>query len=368
MKRSILFIFDPKDKFNMISVGYCDALQQLGWKTYINYATTKDNIITLIEKYNVKLIFTTCKYGTRQLPVDTINKYDVGVVIQALPCNNNNNHLYDFYRRSTESEIKSLSKINRLLIYTTLVQDVWPKYMETWLSNDVDLIHLPFAGNILKSLPTDCQPICHVCMVGSLAHKKERFNDYLIPLSHRLKFLKTTNNIWGDNIWRERGIVTNGLLLNGHSQLPNIYAKALVSINIHTKAEYDDQTCLNERSFAIQLCGGTQVTDMSIAKRYFDDFVCIGSTANKFIVGVENQLATKDRCDNILASVRHASNNHTYHHRLADIFRIMGWDDDFNLCKKETDRLATLHIWEFEARLDAERNGVLYEPSVQQIA
>jgi hypothetical protein len=368
MKRSVLFIADPKDRFNMVSTGYCDALRQLGWKTYLNYANTKNDLITLIKEHNVRLIFTTCKYGTRQLPIDIINQYDVGVVVQALPHNNTDSYLYDFYRRSTDHEIRDLLKINKLLVHTNLVQDVWPKYMEAWLSSNISLIHLPLAGNILRSLPINCKPVCHTCMVGSFAHKQERFDDYLIPLFHRLSFLKTSNNIWGDKAWHDRNIMTNGPLFNGHSQLPNIYAQSHVSLNIHTKTEYEDQTCLNERSFAIQLCGGTQVTDMSIAKRYFDNFVHIGPTTNKFIVAVENNLTTQNRCDNILASVQHAANNHTYHCRLANIFQVLGWNEDMNLCQIEADRLATLHVWEFEARLDAERNGVLYESPLKQIA
>jgi len=368
MKRSVLFISDPKDKFNIVATGYCDALKQLGWRSYINYANTKKDIKTLIEECGVRLIFSLCKYGTRQLPIDIINKYGVGVIIQALPCNSADNYLYDFYRRSTESEINNLLKINKLLAYTNLLPEVWDKYMETWLSNKVDLIHLPFAGNILKSLPTDCRPIHHLCMVGSLIYKKERFDDYLMPLFHRLNFLQTNNQIWGNGLWREHGITTNGLLFNGRSQLPNIYAKSLVAINVHTKTEYEDQACLNERSFAIQLCGGVQVTDMPIAKRYFEDCVHIGETANKFIFAVENNFNVDGRYDQILDSVKQAANNHTYHCRLADIFSKLGWKEDADFCGKEADRLATLHIWEFEARLDAERNGVLYESPVKQIA
>lgn len=367
MKRSILFITDPKDKFNMVSTGYCDALRQLGWNTYINYAHTKSDIIKLIKEHNVKLIFTTCKYGTRQLPTEIINEYDVGVVVQALPCNDTDKYLYDFYRRSTGYEISGLLKINRLLVYTNLIKDIWPRYMETWLQNDVDLIHIPFAGNILKALSTDCKATCHVTMVGKFSHKQERFDDYLIPLFHRLKFLKTTYKIWGDNSWQEHGIATHGLLFNGYTQLPNIYAKSLVSINIHTKTEYEDQTCLNERSFAIQLCGGVQITDMAIAKKYFENFVHIGSTVNQFIMAVENCLKPQNRCDYLLASVRHAAQNHTYHHRLADIFEKLGWQEDSKLCRQEIDRLSTLHIWEFEARLEAERQGILYEATVKTI-
>ena len=84
MIKLALYITAPTTEKDYGADGYMNALARIGWNTLKYHAQTKIEIRNLIINHNLCLIFTTSKYGVRQLPIDAINEYGVCVVIKPL--------------------------------------------------------------------------------------------------------------------------------------------------------------------------------------------------------------------------------------------------------------------------------------------
>ena len=65
-----------------IANGYADAFDRIGWDHMVCAPKTRLQMIQVLQRYDIQMIFTACKYGTPQLPVDIINQRKIKVVIQ----------------------------------------------------------------------------------------------------------------------------------------------------------------------------------------------------------------------------------------------------------------------------------------------
>ena len=365
MNKCVLYIPRPGETSRMIQNGYVDALRHFGWKVYVGDPKTKLGCRKLIEEYGVQLIMTHSRYGIRQLPIDVINANRVVVFVEALPLNANNLTIDGPYEMAHSNEPEIVKNIESVTIHTRIEPHLWTNYMSIWDENNVNILHLPAAGNMVRAIPPTCTPRTDVAMVANFSHRQGIMQQMIEPLFKRLDLLGHSYQAFGDDIWARAGLRYNGPLGNDENRLAYVYATARVCPNVHTGQQVGLQACVNERSLMIPLCGGVQVSDNPLVSKYLGKH-CIVATSvtdfiNKVIALVEDQ---PQRFEKIRASVEHVANSHTYFNRLVDLFKVAGLHDQADYMIDEGQRAAVRHCWEIDARLSAEERGVRYESNV----
>lgn len=365
MNKCALYIPRPGTASTMVQQGYVDALRHLGWKVYVGDPKTKLVCSKWIEAYGIQLIMTCSRYGVRQLPIQTINDHKVVVVIEALPLNSGNKTIDGPYEFAHEDEPCLIEEIDSSLVHTRMETNVWSEYMNGWDKNNIELLHLPVAGNMVKALPPTCSCLTDVAMVANFNHRPNIMKKLIEPLFKRLDLLGYSYQAFGDNIWQLAGLNYNGPLFCDITKLAHIYATAKVCPNVHTEQQVGLQACVNERSFTIPLCGGVQVSDNPMIVKYLGPHCEIAVSTTDFINKVTDIIEDQSsRFDKIRASVEHVANKHTYFNRLADLFRAVGLSGFGDEAETRGQRAAVRHCWEINARLDAEERGVTYEQQV----
>lgn len=362
MNKCALFIPRPGATSKMIRHGYIDTLRHLGWKVYVGNPKTKLCCRKWIEDYGIRLIMTSSRYGIRQLPIQVINDNKVMVIVDALPLNQTNSSIDGPYEFAHDDEPYLINEIHNVMVHTRLEADIWPEYMCGWESDNIDLVHLPVAGNIINALPSSCETLTDVAMVANFNHRQNIMQNLIEPLFKRLDLLGYSYQVFGDNVWQLAGLNYNGPLIGNTNELANVYATAKVCPNVHTKKQVITNACVNERSFMIPLCGGVQVSDNPVIAKYLGSHcaVAISTTdfMNKIIGVVENQSRNFEQ---IKDSVKHVADNHTYFNRLVTIFTKMGlleFAEEITISGK---KIAERHCWEINARLSASERGIPYE-------
>lgn len=365
MKKIALCIPRPGDTSLAIQQGYTDTLRRLGWKVYCYDPKTKLGCQKFIEEYGVRLIMTHSRFGVRQLPIDTINKNNVFVIVDALPLNSDDMGLNGPYEFAHKDESYILKKIKKIVIHTRINSHLWSEYMSGWQSNDIDLFFLPVAGNIVRALSPTCSILTDVAMIANFAHKQDVLKHLISPLFDRLDLLGYSYQVFGDEAWKLSGIVHNGSLIDDGEKMAHIYATAKVCPNVHTVEQVKSQICLNERSFMIPLCGGRQILDNPIAVNHLGLHCEIASTTTDYMNKVIDAIEDKTpRYDRVRAAVEHVAHNHTYFNRLNMLFLELGLEKFADEAKTEGKSMATRHCWEIDARLSAEERGVTYEQTI----
>lgn len=358
MNKIALYIPRPGATSEMIQKGYVDTLRALGWQVYIGDPQTKLGCCKLIEKYGVRLIMTSSRYGMRQLPIQVINDNQVVVIVDALPLNPADAVIDGPYEFAHDDEPDLIKEIQTVVVHTRLEPNLWSQYMCGWEKDGVTITHLPAAGNMIKALPPTHSMLTDVAMVANFGHRQNIMRHLIEPLFKRLDLLGYSYQAFGDNIWQLAGLNYNGPLVDNSNRLAHIYATAKVCPNVHTESQVSLQTCVNERSFMIPLCGGIQVSDNPLISKYLGKHCEVAKSVTDFIhkviALVENQ---PQRGEKIRAGVEFVANNHTYFNRLADLFDVVGWHDQVASVREKGQRAAVRHCWEIDARLSVtERN------------
>jgi spore maturation protein CgeB len=231
-----------------------------------------------------------------------------------------------------------------------------------WFDGDIDLVHLPVAGNLVRAIPLSFSPVTDVAMVANFSHRESVMKQLIEPLFKRIDLLGYSYQAFGDEVWQLAGLNYNGPLVDDKNRLAIVYAAAKVCPNVHTEEQVKLQAFLNERSFTITLCGGTQVSDNPLATKYLLSHCLVATSTtdfmNKVIESIEDQ---SSRIANINAGVEYVANNHTYFNRLADIFQIAGFKEYSKEVEQKGSRAARRHCWEIGARTSAEERGIPYE-------
>ena len=258
-----------------------------------------------------------------------------------------------------------IKEIQKVVVHTRLEPNIWSEYMCGWNNNDVDIIYLPVAGNMVKALPPTCSLLTDVAMVANFGHRQRIMKQLIEPLFKRLNLLGYSYQAFGDKIWQLAGLNYNGPLIGDIAKLAHVYATAKVCPNVHTEKQVILQACVNERSFMIPLCGGLQVSDNPMISKYLGQHCEVATNTtdfmNKVIRLIEDQ---SNRFDKIRASVKHVANNHTYFNRLVDLFRAAELLELASETEARGQRAAVRHCWELDARLSAEERGIPYEQKV----
>ncbi len=362
MKKIALYIPRPGATSLAIQRGYVDTLRHLGWTVYVCDPKTKIGCRRLIEKYGVNFIMTSSRYGMRQLPIQVINDNGISVIVEALPLNPDDKTVDGPYEFAHKDEADLVREIDKVVVHTRLESHLWSEYMCGWQDDNVDVKHLMSAGNIIGSTPISCSILTDVAMVANFGHRQNIMRQLIKPLFERLDLLGYSYQAFGDNIWGLAGLNCNGPMECDPKTLSQVYSTAKVCPNVHTESQITLQSCVNERSFMIPLCGGLQVSDNPLIAKYLGDHCEVASSTtdfmNKIIGVVENEECLNDR---IKAGVEDVSSNHTYFNRLVYLFQELGLLEYAELVDKEGKRVAQRHCWAIDALLNAEERGVLYD-------
>lgn len=310
MSKSILYMVTKLP--GQVQDGYTSILEACGYKVYRCHPNNKLEIISLIEACNIEMIFSESKYGIRQLPIDKINTKQIVVIVNAFPLNNKKNYIDGPYTLADPKEPEILSSIDNLAVYTNVFPYAWEKYMQGWVDSEIDLLYVPYAGNMYLDIPNDLSPICDVSIHGENNHLTSILVD-------RLKILK-------------RSIRLNAF-------------PAVVHANISSKpyAAY--------QGFQYNLFGASWV----------DNILEIGPLSNtQFIQIIENSpIMNKETYTFDLEIAVVAAQNYTYFNRLYNILDHIG-QESIEI-KATGDRMATQFIWKLQARLEEMKKGKTHE-------
>lgn len=365
MNKYALCIPRPGDTSSAIQRGYVDALECLGWKVYCCDPKTKLGCQKFIEEYGVRLIMTHSRFGVRQLPVDSINKNNVSVIIDALPLNADDMGLNGPYEFAHKDEAHIIQKIKQVFVHTRIATHLWPVYMSGWKSGGIDMSFLPVAGNIVRAMPPTCSTLTDVAMIANFGHREYVLKHLISPLFDRLNLLGYSYQAFGDEAWKLSGIAHNGPLIDDGKKMAHVYATARVCPNVHTIDQVRSQICVNERTFMIPLCGGRQILDNPMAANHLGPHCEIAQNTtdymNKVIDAIEDE---SPRYNKIKSAVKHVAHNHTYFNRLESLFSELGLEKFADEAKVEGRSVAIRHCWGIDARLSAEERGVPYEKTI----
>lgn len=365
MNKCALCIPRPGDTSMAIQQSYVDTLKCLGWKVYCCDPKTKLGCQKFIEEYGVRLIMTHSRFGVRQLPIHTINNNNVAVIMDALPLNPDDMGLNGPYEFAHNDEAYLLKEIERIVFHTKIAKHLWSLYMSGWKSNDIDLLFLPVAGNIVRAMPPTCSILTDVAMVANFSHKQDVLKHLISPLFRRLDMLGYSYQVFGDKSWELAEIIHNGTLIDDGNKIAHVYATAKVCPNVHKIEQVKQQICLNERTFMIPLCGGRQILDNPMATEYLGPHCEVASTVTDYMNKVIDAIEDKEpRNKRVKSSVEYVANNHTYFNRLDTLFSELGLEKFAEEAKVEGQSSATRHCWEMDARLSAEERGVPYEQTI----
>jgi spore maturation protein CgeB len=302
------------------------------------------------------------RFGVRQLPINTINDNGVEVIVDALPLNEGNKTIDGPYDYAHDDEPTLIREINKATVHTKLGKHLWKEYMNGWIDKGVDLLHLPVAGNIVKAMPPSCSLMTDVAMVANFTNRQGVMNHLIEPLFNRLSLLGYSYQAFGDDAWQLAGLNYNGPLLGDTNKLAHVYGTAKVCPNVHTERQISLQSHINERSFMIPLCGGTQVSDNPMTTKYLGTDCVVATSITDFIQKVIWLAGSSENRNEMVRNLsEHVANNHTYFNRLSHLFDIMGLHGLSDEVDIKGQAFAVKHGWELNARLSAAERGVSYE-------
>lgn len=317
-----------------VATGYVSALKAMGWKVYVCSPRSKMEAIQLIEQYGVGLIFASSKYHTRQLPIDLINQRGVGVVVEALPiCAEYVSYANE---RADDYDPSIIGRIGRRIVWTPLVDHLWLEYMAGWLSANIELMHLPYAGNLLSSLPENFD----VCFDAAFSE--------------------------GNDVGEWNNILFHRLAVLQKSYGKCFYSNAIVCPNLHTPLQRQLSANVNDRFFDIPMHGGLQVVDMTLGKLYYS--VDAADNFTQFISIIEAYLSRPELRLEKIGQFLSVSLDHSYFNRLYSIFDKLGMEKYAEETSRDGNRIGQKHVWDIEARLEAQIKGGVYESDDKALA
>lgn len=342
MNKNVLYIPRPGDDFRMIRNGYVDALKHFGFKVYVVDPVTKLACMNFINEHDISIIFTHSKYGLRQLPIDVINKNNIYVIACMLPCNTRNNTLDGKYEYTPTDELQIIDSIDRCVQWTYIEQHAHGRLMN--LCKRERLKTVPLAGNIFRAEPDRY----HITTDASI-YDYSTDKNILSAVSSHCDLIGLDYQLFGDVLLRK----FNDKYCCRLPEIENAIASNNISSRVNVNLHDSRPAFLSDQTFMIPMCGGFQVINSEIARKYLGDECRIQITTKDIIDAI---LDDTDHTDYIIRQAEIASKKHSYLNRLVDIFTYVGVPTDG--MEADIERVATRHIWTIESNL---RNRRMYE-------
>jgi len=296
---------------------------------------------------------------------DSINTNDVTVMVDLLPINSEDKDIGGNYEFAHSDEPDIINDIGSVVVHTYLESHIWPRILSHWTQAGINILHNPVAANMMKALPMQCNILTDVAMVSNFGEHPDAMQKFIIPLFRQIDLLGYQYQIFGDEGWARAGIRNNGYLPDYINRLATVYATALVCPNVHHIQQVQLGACVNIDTFMIPLCGGIQVVDNPLAKKYLGDHVDIATNTAEYVSKVLTAIKNHDvRNEKIRASAEYVATNHTYFNRLVSLFHAAGLLGLADETETQGKRKAVQHCWEIDSRFSAAERGVEYEQNV----
>ena len=329
MNKSVLHITAPTDNIDLEEDGYLNVLKQVGWTTLKYHPHTKAEIRDLIIDQNLSLIFTHARYGTRQLPVETINEHNVCVAVKLLPLTED------------DTDVNEICKIKTSLIYSHVYPDSTNNYFDIW--KNVNITHVWSAANVLQSMPETLNKsidIAFLCRGGG-----QDILRWIDVIGKRLEVLGLNFEIIDTFQTSTKDIIN----IIGKSKFTCTLANDIQRFQLQTLSNYD---------FMSMLYGSLLITNNPIVNRILSNRAIMGLTLSSLLSHIEKAIDEYDKASlNILDNACFIANHHTYHNRLIDNCL------DMDKILKASTRLGIKHSWAMQAKLESKEK--VYGKSVE---
>lgn len=308
--------------------GYLNALTQIGWNTLKYHAQTKAEIRNLIVNNNLSLIFTSSKYGVRQLPIDTINEYGVGVVIKPLLFIQDDTDLY------------RLKEIKNLLIESSIDPSVAEEYLPKWCNAGLKPTQILPAVDLKSSMPESLNKTLDIAVVTGYPDKE--LTSWVKTIADRAAVNRFTVEIVD-------------LMKTDFPSVINVIGRAKIVCNIHDQTHRLRLKIINQFDLLSMLCGSSLVTNSLAVSKIFKDDVVFVETITQVVNHLEQMLANYERpTEELLRISTFVAHQHSYFNRLMQIFHCFGWLEYIESLETASVRLSIQHAWKIQARLESE--------------
>lgn len=327
----------------MMHNGYVSSLEYLGYKVYAVDPGTKIVCDDLIRERKIDIIFTHSRYGIRQLPIDTINKNNIRVIICMLPCNINNNAIDNKYEYTPQDELQIIKSIDQYVMWTYIESYGHGSLMNLCPPGELKVV--PLAGNIFKA-----EPNSHYTLKDVSLYDYSTDDKILSAITSHCDLLNLDYQLFGSEQLRRVSNKYHGKLSEIENAVASINATSRININLHDSKP----AFLSDQTFMIPMCGGLQIINSETAKKYLG---CRVHETTKDII--DAMISKEDSTEYILRQADIASRKHSYLNRLADLFAYVGLTIDG--IEEKIERIATRHLWQIEASI---RNRRIYESHI----
>lgn len=258
--------------------------------------------------YDPDLIFTSME-NIHLLPLDSLKQKKLVLWGQFYtPCN------YEEQLHAITAETKSLLNKYKdkhdILVWSQHDDDINDQFFSEYEKElGLKFIQLLHGADKTLFLPPLAQPTHDFIWIGNIWHRKTRYNATIEPLK------KDYPNFWE---FTEHARLSPDEIL-----AKQLYRQSYFAPNIHTDAQVQYRILINERVFSSSIQGAFQICDNPLARKYFSEEELIIAQHvedyREILTYFKNH--PKERLNMINRMTKKILKEHTYHHRVYEIFR-----------------------------------------------
>jgi len=327
MNKAALYITAPMVDKNYEADGYLGALSELGWNTFKYHPHTKAEIRDLIINHNLCLIFAPSKYGVRQLPIDTINKHGVCVVIKPL--------LFT----QDDTDLERLKGIKNLLVKSFISPSITKECLPRWHDAGLEPTQILPAVDLKSTMPQSLNKTLDIAVMTSCADKE--LTNWIKTIADRAVVNHFTIEIVD-------------LMKTDLPTIVNIIGRTKMVCNLHNQTSRLCLKTINQFDLLSMLCCSSLVTNNLAVSQIFKDDVIFVETITQIVNYLEQTLASYERpTENLLRISTLVAHRHSYFNRLIDIFHHFGQLKYIDSLETASGRLNIQHAWGIQARLES---------------
>ncbi len=216
---------------------------------------------------------------------------------------------------ATKRHLLKSSKYSRIIIWSQHSDEINAAYFSGYEKElgltFVQLLHCAddtlYEGLDFKNASLDYDFV----WIGKVKHRKSAYNEFVAPLkSLSRNYIEITEN---------RPMSPDSVAAM------NPYVHSKVCPNVHTEAQRENRILLNERTFVIPVMGGFEITDNSLARKYFSENEMIVAQSPKDFIEMAGYFMEhpEDRLPFIERCLKRVLSEHTYKKRINTILSLL---------------------------------------------